>query len=362
MKKQILFLFLLAATAFFTSCEEEKPAPEPPTTEGVFIGNEGAFTGGTGSLSIYNPAVKEVNNYIYQKANTEPMGNTLNHLLVDDGEVFLVLNGLGQVLIIDADTYKLKNRITGFSSPRQIVKVAPHKFYISDWLEEGVVVYNRNTGAIKTTIKTGLGPEQMLVYDDMVFVANSGGPDADSTITVIDAKADTVMRQIVVGHKPNSMQMAPDTSLWVLCSGIADFSNPFNSTSGSLVSIPLGFDSLMYNIDTLAIRDSLVFVDNQQKPIRLTSNEDGSEMYFLDNFSGASLYRFDAGADIPRLPLSPFITGSFYGIGYDEINKEIYLSDAKDFQQNGEVMRYGDDGAQKDVFKTGIIPSSFGFK
>lgn len=360
MKKQILFLSMLASALAFSSCEEDEPAPAPPTTEGVFIGNEGAFTNGTGSLSIYNPAVKEVNNNIYQKANTAPMGNTLNHVLVDGDEIFLVLNGAGEVHIIDAETYKLKSRIQGLNSPRQIVKVSDNKFYITDWLEEGVRVYNRNAGALTKSIFTGQGPEQMLVYEDMVFVANSGGVSTDSTLTVIDAQADTVMRQIYVGHNPNSMQIGADTSLWVLSSGIADFGNPFNSTAGSLVSIPLGYDSLFYNIDTLAVEDSLVFVDNQQKPVRLTANEDGSLMYFLDNVAGADLYRFDI--ENPTLPIAPFIMGNFYGLGYDVIKTEIYLSDAKDFQTNGDVMRYDEDGEQLDIFKTGIIPSSFGFK
>ncbi|MDZ7849162.1 MAG: L-dopachrome tautomerase-related protein [Owenweeksia sp.] len=58
------------------------------------------------------------------------------------------------------------------------------------------------------------------------------------------------------------MQIDKDNKLWVLCSGIEDQQNPFNSTPGALLSFDLGKDSLQYYLaDSLFIQDTLIFSD-----------------------------------------------------------------------------------------------------
>lgn len=349
-----------------TSCgEDPPPPPEPPTTNAVLISNSGLATEGTGTLSAYDPLQKSVEHNVFYKANIYPLGNTLFSVMVDADLTFLVMGGTGEVLIVNSNTYEMVERVEGFGAPRFVQKVAENKYYISDWQEDGVWkmrVNADNKVRMFEPIPTGVAPEKMIMWEDMVFVVNSGSVFTDSTITVIDAMEDTVMANIVVGENPNSLQIDPSGKLWVLCGGIEDEQNPLASTNAQLVSFDLMHDSLRTYIarDSLVGVDTLLFDDNQIRPTQLTINAAGDILYFLDNDEQANLMRFDM--EIGLLPNVPFIEGSFNGIGYDELSEEIYLSDVLNRQVDGEVHRYDEDGQQIDFFKVGLIPESFGFK
>ncbi len=361
MKTLNFFIFSSTFLLLFSACKDDPPPPEPqPVTSGVFIGNEGVFPNGTASLSIYNTSGKTVEQNIFQKANPgSTMGNVLNSLYMDDAGLWCVMNGSAQVLLVDPETYKLKKRIKNFIEPRHIVRVRENNYYISEWLEQGVVRYNLNSG-IGKTIKTGNGPENMLVFKDLLFVANGGNfASSDSTITVIHALADTIVATLNVGHNPNSMQIVGDTALWVLTSGIKVFGNQTASTSGTLERFNVGIDSLAFYIDTLKQEDSLVFADNQLQFAKMQKDPDENYLYFLDQFFEGNLLRFDLSTGF--LPASPFIAGKFYGLGIDPVNEEIYLAISKS-SEPGTVNRYELGGSQIDQFEVGVFPSSFEFK
>ncbi|MDH3253206.1 MAG: hypothetical protein OEM41_10470, partial [Ignavibacteria bacterium] len=57
-----------------------------------------------------------------------------------------------------------------------------------------------------------------------------------------------------------------------------------------------------------------------------------------------------------------FARGAFYAVGVEESSGDIYLSDAKNFAQPGEVLVYASDGQLRTRFTAGVIPGSFAFK
>ncbi len=65
------------------------------------------------------------------------------------------------------------------------------------------------------------------------------------------------------------------------------------------------------------------------------------------------------------IPSSPFIPSSdhlFYGLGIHPANGNIYVSDAKDYVQNGTVYQYNQvTGSLVRTFPAGRIPGSFCF-
>ncbi len=359
MKNSWFPIILLSAVSIFTSCEPEpKPAPLPPTTEAVLIGCEGLVAASTATLASYDPKGKVMENNIFQKANSYTLGNTINSMLVDDDKIFLVLSGAGEIVVVDKVTYKVLRRIKGLGAPRNIMKVGDNRYYITDWQLEGIYIYSYKTKSLYTLL-TGKGPENMIQYENMAFIANGGDGTADSILTVINTDTDTVLAQIEVGFNPNSMQIDANNKLWVLCSGIQK-QNTANSINGNLASLDLDQDSIIYNIKALKIVDSLVITDNQMRPVKLQRNVNGDVLYWLDNKTEANLMRFSIYGTTPST--SPYIPGSFYGLAVDPIEGDIYLTDPVDGVQNGDVLRYNDNGAQEDFFKVGIMPGCFGFK
>ncbi|MDZ7849163.1 MAG: hypothetical protein U5L96_21935 [Owenweeksia sp.] len=63
-----------------------------------------------------------------------------------------------------------------------------------------------------------------------------------------------------------------------------------------------------------------------------------------------------------NLPNTPLITGDFDQLGYDPIEKQIYLSDPLDGTQPGDIYRFDEGGGQLDLFQAGKNPSGFGFR
>src|SRR5690606_20430838 len=107
--------------------------------------------------------------------------------------------------------------------------------------------------------------------------ANSGGPNtiADTTISVINTKVDTITTTLTVGFKPNSLQLDSRDQLWVFCAGFQDAIDPFNSLPGQLISFDLTRDSLDYYPDSIVKVDTLnlVLSDNQLRPHGLVINQ-----------------------------------------------------------------------------------------
>lgn len=64
------------------------------------------------------------------------------------------------------------------------------------------------------------------------------------------------------------------------------------------------------------------------------------------------------------LPTTPFVQSNgavFYGVSVDKSTNQVYVTDAKDYQQKGEVYRYYENGNLIDSFTVGIIPQGILF-
>lgn len=367
MNNRFYKIFGFVALALMASCKDDpKPEPEPVSTEAVLIGNTGLTPSGSGTLTSYNPELKVPENNAFQKANVYAMGPGLNSILVDGNRTFLVMSENAEIIVINTNTYKVEKRFTGFGNPRHIVKATENKFYVSDWQEDGVHVLFYNQDQPTKTIFTGTGPERMVIKDELLYVANSGGPSTllDSTVSVINTKVDTVTTNLQVAYKPNSLQIDSRDQLWVLCAGYADAINPFNSLPGELMSYDLTRDSLAYYPDSIVNVDSLSLVlnDNQLRPHDLIINSTGDALYYIDNENGEDGNIMIHETSSPMLKQSKYIQGFFYSLGFDMVQNEIYAGSPGNYLISGEVHRYRENGNQIDFFTAGIIPSCFGFK
>lgn len=369
MNRNYLKIFGFAALGILASCKKDpKPTPEPASTKAVIIGNTGLTPTGSGSLTSYDPELKVPNNNAFQKANVYAMGPGLTSIYVDGDKTFLVMAENSEIIVINTNTYKVIKRFKGFGSPRYIVKATENKYYVSDWQEEGVHVLYYNQETPTKTIFTGLGPERMLVKDDLLFVTNSGGPNTinDSTVSVINTKVDTITTTLQVGFKPNSLQLDNRDQLWVLYAGFSDPVDPLSSLPGGLASFDLTRDSLAYYPDSILRIDStglqLELGDNQLRPHNLVINAKGDQLYYLDseNLTDGNIMTHTISS--PVLSQTKFIPGAFYSIGFDMIENQIYAGAPNDYLTSGEVYRFNEKATKIDQFTAGIIPSCFGFK
>lgn len=329
---QKLFLSGLIAASLF-SC---KPATtdEPSVFENAkFLLNEGAFTGGTATISAFTPDTVIEQAFISQ--NAMPLGNIGQHIIKDDSLLFVAVNNGNLVRGISANTLKSKWQ-SAVSSPRYMA-MADGNLLVTNWGGNMLQILDAQTGSILDSIDIYGVSEAIHVDYPIAYVALNGGFGLDNRVAVVDLNTKAV-DTLVVGDKPNSFAVA-NNELYVLCEGYQDWSGS-GSTAGSL-----------WKITFTSATEVLTAPTGGDHGAALRS--DGSLLYFLNaTYNGALVsVNPNAATTWPTNTLSA-------GVGYnlDLIDDTIYLHNAKDFASAGVVYMLDKQGTILDSLAAGVIP------
>jgi DNA-binding beta-propeller fold protein YncE len=327
----------------FASCKKDPEVIEPVAPlyvgENVLVLNEGNFQWGNSSTTWINYVKNTVNQNAFASLNERPLGDVLNSATKTNDFTYLIVNNSGKVERMKSPLDKAVEPIVGFHSPRYVLPVSSSKLYVSDLYENKIYIVNSQGQHIGSINFSGWSEQMIISPDNAVWVCNV----TRGNLVKINPQTDQITDSISVGDSPMSMHFDKNNMLWVLCEGKV---YP-NETAGSLWCV---------NLNNGSVVKSFVFGINQH-PKRLQKSSDGNTIYYL--LDGVRKMQ----ADDIEAPNSAFISqGSkfFYGLGIDSENK-IWVSDAKDFVQNGEVLRYSAEGVLISSFEAGIIPSGFVF-
>lgn len=344
----VFFVFIILLSA--VSCtKDEENIVKGAFSSGLFIVNEGAFQTGTGTITYFNPDSSLIKQDIFELINGRPLGNIAQSLTLFNGKGYIVINNAAKVEVVDAATFKSSGTITGLQYPSQFLPINDNKAYVSDW-SGSIAVVDLQTNTVLTNISAGTGPDAMVKSGNYVYVANTGGFNVDSTITVIDFATDKVVKTIEVGDVPIGIKADNQGRIWVLCKGKGYASWPApGDTPGRLVRIDPA---------TLTIGLTFLFLNTTDHPERLVINKQKTKLYFLYN---SGIYFFDLTKTYP-VPELLTNTRYFYSLGYENKTGYLYACDAKDFSHDGVVIRYNsEDGSVVDSIQAGIIPREFAF-
>jgi hypothetical protein len=344
MSKMKFLLSFLLLIALFNACKPEDENPSGAYSNGVFIVNEGPFSGGSGSVDFYDRQ-KTVTNDIYAKANNgAKIGSILQSMTIYGGKAYLMVNNANKVIITDPNTFLNTGEVTSFAYPNYMQPIDKTRGYVSEWGKDGV------NGAIKvfdfelkTVAKTiplkRLGAGSMLSTGQALWVVNNSGlsfPKQDSTVTVVDIAADSIVRYIKVDESPNSIVQDANGEIWVLCS------------------------KSLNKIKNNAVEFSIKVPDYSS---RLTTDITKTNLYFVN---GNKIYQKDLlnfGKNTPSVFLSQPYLVSPYAIGFDPKSGLMYCGDAKNYNSAGKVYIFDPSSkALKDSLTVGIAPNGFVFQ
>ncbi len=365
MKK--LFPLCLSVLIGFTACDEdpEGMTSAPPAARKAIIGVEGIVPNGISSLGEYDIVNQTLNNNVYRKANLTTMGSGLSDLYADHeaGLLFAVMPASEKVAVCDLKTYELQQVIEVTDQARKIIRATPEKYYMTSWENNEVVVLGPNRFRVINRFEAGNKPDKMLLFEDLVFISNTGTFEIDSTITIVRATADTLIATLQVGVNPNGMAIDYENNmLYVLCAGKENAQNPIQSGIGSLWKYNL--DSMRTAIDsgnTLQFDTVLYFNDNQLRPQHLVVDEEGGFLYYIDNFPTGNIMRMTTTAR--RVSETPAIMGNFYQLGFDQTEDELYgFNTPGSIDATGSVQIFTPGGALKVSHKIGSRPREVEFK
>lgn len=338
------FVFLLLlGMACITGCRKEKdPAPAAgPAGPPTYVSNEGSFMNVNASLT-YIDAEGQVYDDPFFEANGAPVGDVLQSLAFSGDRGYAVVNNSQKVVVFRTSDFSVAGEITGCDYPRHMVAYEGRGYLTNGALDGQVLVADLSTNTLVNGIAVGRGPERLLVHDEKLFVANSGGWDEDHTVSVIALPSETLVASITVGDRPVDLVADANGLVWVLSAGRVLYDASWNVT-GHTPAMLHAIDPNDHSVVT-----SLQVGGLGDHPDDLAVSPDGYHIYV--NLEG--IRRLDVAA--PEWPGTLVISGSFNSVDVHPESGEIWTTSVPDFVSPSEVYRYSAEGVLKGSYAAGI--------
>jgi len=344
MKKNIPILFVLIQLIIsLNSCKPELiPEKEIDISKGVFIVNEGNFMANNGEISFYNTKTGELTNNIYSKQNNEAsLGDVVQSMCISDNFGLISVNNSKKIELVNINNFKHVSTISGLSYPRYIIPVKENICALSNGKNPGeVCIINISQNKIIKRISVGKEPENLLLLNNKIFVAN-GAWGHDSTMSIINAKTNELVKTITIGDGATNLTSDSNNNIWVLCQGKTkyDFGE---DTPSKLVCI---------NPDTYEkITEVIIGVTGDDfYPTRITSDKTNGYIYYLES---TGIYRINISNPQEK---KWFIMGSYYGFEVKPENGNVYVFYDNGFTGPGFMTIYDIDGHKiSEPLKVGI--------
>jgi len=304
------------------------------SNDSYLIVNEGNYNWNNASISLYNLDSNRITNNVFYKANNTKLGDVAQSALITENEIYLVINNSGSLKKLSKNNFQQMSEIKGFISPRFMVK-KENKAYLSDLYAGKISVLDLENFTLINEIKAPKSTENMLLYNDKLFVLNwSFG----NKLLVIDTQNDIISDSLKLTTEPNSILLDKNNNLWVLCGG------GFNSTE----------NPALYEIEPekLTILNKLGFANKSDSPNHLCTNNTKDSLFFINE----NIYKMGIADALPETKFLNALNRNFYGLFIDE-NNDIWVSDVKDFVKNSEVYIYSQSGKELQKFTAGANTS-----
>jgi len=327
---------------------------DPDTTRaanyenGIFIINEGNFNWGNASVTYLDNASNHVFQDVFAKSNSRSLGDVAESMTIVNGLGYLVINNSNRIEVVSLKDFKSVKTIEGLHLPRFLQVIDSNKAYVTNLLNS-ISIIDLKTNMVTKAIQTNSWTENLVRYNKCVFVTSIGSFNKPSSqrnaqILVIDIGTDAVVDSIQTGKEPIGLVLDKYQKLWALCSGGYD-----NYEAPALLRI---------NPDLRIVEKEFTFPNLQEVPGRLCINPTGDTIYFL---KGGVFQMPVLSQTLPGQALINDDGRLFYGLNINPVSGYIYVSDAKDYVQNGTAFQYTVHGNLITHYATGRIPGSFCF-
>ena len=328
---------ILAITSgvLFTSCSKNDNEPELPKGDydnGILIANEGAFTGGTGTVSFISDDYTITEEKVYNKVNNENIGTILQSIGFNGEDAYLIANVGNKIAVANRYSMEKITEITGDLNNPRYIAFANGKGYVTNWGEASdstddfIAVIDLTTNTISSKIAVVEGPEHIVANGTTLYISHKGGWNSGDAVTVINTSTNTVVKTISVGSIPDEIAIDNSGNLIVSCEGKA--ATTWNPTEvlGSLVTI---------NTTTNEVSTTIDFA-SEFHPNSMVLNEE--VIYFSTK---DKIYKMPFAST--TIPTSEIITvlpsdlpTEIYGLSVNE--NRIYVTDAKNYTVNGRLL------------------------
>ncbi len=303
-------------------------------TEGVFIVNEGNYTGNNGEISFYNKATGELVNNLFSINNSgNVLGDVVQSFGIADKYGFIVVNNSKKIEVVLMETFERQTTISGINYPRYWLTVGKKKAYLTNQSEQGLVyVINTEKFEIMDTITVGNQPENMVTINGKVFVAN-GAWGHDNTVSIIDIQTDKVIETVEVGEGTTDLIVDKNDNIQVLCQGKVIYDENWNIVSETESKI------VTLNSEDFSTEHEKIIgqIGDNFNPTRLAVSNTGETLFFIEKNGVYSIdINFNKKSDL-------IISGDFYGLELEPENGNIYVFASNGFSGASKMFIYDKD-------------------
>ena len=333
--------------------------------KGFYLLNEGNMGSNKCTLDFYDATAGTYTRNIYAEVNpgvVKELGDVGNDLQVYDGKLWAVVNCSHFVEVMDARTAE---HITQISIPNcRYICFNGEYAYVSSYAGPVQIDPNARLGYVaKIDIRTlqvvdtctvGYQPDELVVSDGLIYVANSGGyrvPNYDRTVSVIDIASFKVVETIDVAINLHRMEVDKRGFVWVSSRG--DY---------------YGRGSKTFVIDTKSneVCDSLEVANSEMTMSGDSLYVIGSEWSYFSNSWRVTYKIIDT--EKRQVVSEKFISDGTdsrirmpYGVAVNSEAGEFYITDAGNYVSPGTLYCFSLDGVFKWSVRTGDIPAHFAF-
>jgi len=365
----LLFIFLIGCREddVFIDTEEIEHVTlgaEINQIKGFFLLNEGNMGMNRASIDYFDYTTGNYHRNIYPSRNPQivkELGDVGNDIQIYDNKLFAIINVSNYLEVMDLNGIHIKSievpncRYIVFKDDKAYISSYATPVSVDPGAGEGMVFeLDIKTLELTRKVQVGYQPEEMVIKDNKLYVANSGGyrvPNYDRTVSVVDLESFTELKKIDVGI--NLHRMAIDKRGDIYVSSRGDYyqipSNLFliDGKTDEVIKqfdIPIGNmtvsgDSLYYySVEWSSITNSNVItygILDMEKSIRVSDKiiTDGTEKRI-------------------KLP---------YGLKLNPETKEIFITDAQNYVVTGILYCFDSSGKYQWSVWGGNIPAHIAF-
>ena len=210
MKLNVKSFFAVALAVLFVACTPDDGSnggeQGGAKLNGVYyVINSGDWKSNNSSLTKYDEANGEVQQFCFQAQNGRGLGNTANDIIVYGSKMYIAVAGESTIEVTDVNAKSIK-QIKCEGQPRYLA-ACDGKVYVS-YYDGYVACLDTATLTVEAKVKVGRNPEQLAVVGKKLYVANSGGMDYatelgyDKTVSVVDLETFKEIEKIEVVLNP----------------------------------------------------------------------------------------------------------------------------------------------------------------
>lgn len=336
MKKILLPLFAVAALYSCSNTDDDTATIVDPNAKylnGYFMTNEGNFGTPNGSVSHLSTDLNTLTNNIFKSANAKDLGDVVQSLVVDGDYVFIIVNNSNTIEVVNKKTFKTVHTITeNVVSPRYAV-VKNNKLYVTS-AKKAVNVYDAKTFGFIKSIELNETAKNIVATTTYIYAVDDDAFSQSMVVEIIDPNTDT-----------NTVDLT--------------FDNPIKglATNGQFVYV-LETNDTGSKISKIEGTTKTTALNIAQAKTRYLVADD-SNLYYT---AGTGIYKTSEAITSEGTKLFDIVPnndGFSMLYGFNVLNKNIFVSDAKGFTDKGVVTIYKEDGTIVKEYQTGMGPNGF---